>query len=84
MNVYKRGNRFQITYRVPGYSHVFNESFLTEEEAELRAAEIELERRRNTLKPPVKREKKERLTLSLFLDIYVDQYGLSRWGRQLL
>ena len=42
MKANKRWNRWEIVYRVPGYNRTFSEHFATEEEANLRIAEIEL------------------------------------------
>lgn len=80
MKIYQHGNKYQITYRVPGYAKTFTESFDSEPEAKLRAAEVEYTKAQGTLKPPTKREKKACLTLSEFLDKYVSDYGLSKWG----
>lgn len=80
MKINQHGNKYQITYRVPGYSKTYTESFSTEAEAKFRAAEVELAKAQGTLKPPAKREKKTCPTLSEFLDKYVSDYGLSTWG----
>lgn len=80
MKINQHGNKFQITYRIPGYTKTFTESFSTEPEAKLRAAEVELAKAQGALKPPTKREKKSCPTLSEFLDKYVEEYGLSKWG----
>ncbi len=80
MKINHHGNKYQITYRVPGYSKTFTEAFATEAEARFRAAEVELAKAQGTLKPPTKREKVSCPTLSEFLDKYVAEYGLSRWG----
>lgn len=80
MKINQHGNKYQITYRIPGYTKTFTESFATEAEARFRAAEVELAKAQGTLKPPAKREKVSCPTLSEFLDKYVEEYGLSKWG----
>lgn len=80
MKINQHGSKYQITYRVPGYSKTYTESFNTEAEAKFRAAEVELAKAQGTLKPPTKREKFSCPTLSEFLDKYVTDYGLSKWG----
>ena len=80
MKVYKHGNKYQITYRISGYDKTFTESFGTEAEAKLRAAEVEYEKARGTLKPPSKVKKQPRLTVQEYLDNYVANYGCSHWG----
>ena len=80
MKVTQHGRKYQISYRIGGYSKVFTESFDTEAEAKLRAAEVEYAKQTGTLKPPNKREKKTLLTLGQFLDEYVLKHGLSKWG----
>lgn len=41
----KHGNKFRITYRCPNYPDLIHESFDTEEEANLRIAQILLEKK---------------------------------------
>ena len=48
----KHGNKFRITYRCPNYPDLIHESFDTEEEANLRIAQILLEKKNNKLLPP--------------------------------
>lgn len=52
MKATKYGNRYQITYRCPGFPRIINEYFDTLEEAELRISCIKLEKKRGTLTPP--------------------------------
>lgn len=80
MNIKKHGNKFQILYRVPGYNKPFSESFDSQEEAELRVAEIKIAKKSGTLKPPVKKKKTEYITFADFLRKYVAEYGSSKWG----
>lgn len=52
MKATKVGNKYQITYRCPNYEKIINERFDTLEEANLRIAQVELEKKRGTLLPP--------------------------------
>lgn len=76
----KRWNRWEITYRIPGYTKLFSERFDTVEEANIRIAEIEYHRQRGTLKPPAKVKKARYMTVSEYLDEYVTRYGTLHWG----
>ena len=80
MKAKKRWNRWEIIYRIPGYSSPFTEHFDTEQEANLRIAEIELRKREGSLKPPVRSKKTRLLTVAEFLDEYVEKYGANKWG----
>ena len=80
MKPVKKWNRWEIVYRVPGYRSPFSEHFDTEEEANVRIAEIQLAKRLGTLKPPAKVKKTHCLTFSAFLDEYVEKYGANKWG----
>ena len=80
MKPVKKWNRWEIVYRVPGYGTPFSEHFDTEEEANVRIAEITLAKRLGTLKPPVKAKKTNCLTLGQYLDEYVEKYGANKWG----
>ncbi len=73
-------NKWMITYRVPGYKTVFNESFETEAEAKLRAAEVSLEKSKGTLRPPIIAKKQAMPTLGEFLETYINDYGTTHWG----
>lgn len=73
-------NKWVITYRVPGYDKTFSESFSSEAEANMRAAEIRLRREQGTLRPPLKETPKKLLTLNEFLAKYVEDYGCTHWG----
>ena len=73
-------NKWTITYRIRGYDTVYEESFSSEVEANMRAAELMLERERGTLRPPEKEARKKNITLTEYLDEYVDNYGSSHWG----
>ena len=82
MKVTQHGNKYRIAYRVVGYDKPFKETFDSIEEANVRLAELEFDKKKGELKPPVSlvRNKDKRNTLfSDFLDIYVRDYGLSKW-----
>lgn len=76
----KHGNKWEVQYRVPGYEKPFKERYENEEEANLRCAEIEFNKRRGTLAPPVKKQKLHPPTVSELLDDFVHIYGTSHWG----
>lgn len=79
----KRGKRWEIAYRIPGYLRIFHESFTTEAEANVRCAEIALAKELGNLEPPQQDTKKRRRklpTLNEFLIEYVNNYGVKRWG----
>ena len=75
-----KGQKWEITYRIPGYTKPFSERFDSEQEANVRIAEIDLLRSRGILKPPTATQPKKYITLSEFLDEYVAEYGSSHWG----
>ena len=76
----KDRNKWRVVYRVPGYSKPFEESFDTVEEANMRAAELNLAKSQGTLRPPSKVHSTHPLTLEEFLDIYITEYGSAHWG----
>lgn len=80
MKATKKWNRWEITYRIPGYSKLFSERFNTLEEANVRIAEIEYHRKKGTLKPPSKVTRNRYITVAEFLDEYVSSYGALHWG----
>lgn len=83
MKTTKRGKKWEISYRIPGYMKIFHESFDTEAEANVRCAEIELLKEQGTLAPPRQSDKnrKRRMpTLNEFLTEYVNNYGVKKWG----
>ena len=85
-----KGKRWEINYRCPGYSKNISERFSTYEEANARIAEIKYAKAIGALRPPVKPPSKEKfiakkfITLSEFLDEYVQLYGLNHWGASYL
>ena len=76
----KDRQKWVITYRIPCYEGVFDESFDSLEEANLRAAEVNYLRSIGQLRPPFAEEKLKMPTLSEFLDEYVSDYGRTHWG----
>lgn len=80
MNIYKKGNKYEIIYRVPGYKKIYSERFDTVAQAKVRIAQIELEKETGTLRPPIKKEKLVIPTISELLDRYVSDYGTLHWG----
>ncbi len=87
MKARKVGNKYTITYRCPGYPNVFNESFDTQEAADLRIAQIAIEKKEGTLRPPIKDDApgrkglhRETITVDQLLDEYIELYGLKHWS----
>ena len=88
----KLGNLYQITYRCPNYPKLINERFPSLELANLRIAQIELERKMGTLLPPPELVDPERqhslyretITVRQLMEEYVEMYGLSHWGEATL
>lgn len=88
----KIGNLYQITYCCPNYPKLISERFSTQEEANLRIAQIELEKKRGTLLPPAKLVDpdanralyRETITVKQLMEEYVNLYGLSHWGEATL
>jgi integrase len=76
----KHGKKWQVVYRVPGYSKTISEYFDTEAEAKLRCAEVELYRMQGTLCPPSEGRKAGPRTVADLLDEYVTVYGTAHWG----
>lgn len=86
MAIRKRGNRYQVSYCCPGETSPRTETFKSEDEAIIRDKQIKLAKKNGTFEPPVKikkgtvREAKQEITVSDFLDEYVENYGLKKWG----
>ena len=82
----KKGQKWEISYRCPGYSKPIYERFSSYEAAKLRIAEIEYEKSIGQLRPPqvaVQGDKsisKKFITVGELLDEYVQLYGLRHWG----
>ena len=86
MKARKKGHQYEITYRCPGYPKPFNERFSTMEEANLRIAQIELDKSRGELHPPKElllksaAPKAQPVTVRQLMDEFVRHYGLNHWG----
>ena len=76
----KKGKKWEITYRIPGYKNTFNERFDSKEEAMLRRAEVELAKANGTITPPVKKDVPVLRTMSELLDEFISSYGTTHWG----
>lgn len=92
MKVVKHGNKFRIDYRCPNYPKLIHESYDSQEEADLRLAQIKLEKKRGTLLPPPELVDpdvnhdliSETMTVSQLMEEYVNLYGLSHWSESTL
>ena len=82
----KKGQKWEISYRCPGYSKPIYERFDSYEAAKLRIAEIEYEKSIGQLRPPQvsvqgnSSASKKFITVGELLDEYVQLYGLRHWG----
>ena len=82
----KKGQKWEISYRCPGFSKPIFERFESFEAAKLRIAEVEYEKSIGQLRPPrislPSEEGKPRkfITVEELLDEYVQLYGLRHWG----
>ena len=92
MTIKPHGNRFRIDYRCPNFPKLIHESFDTKEEAELRLAQIKLEKKRGTLLPPPELVDpdsnrdlaRETITVRQLMTEYVQMYGLNHWSESTL
>lgn len=85
MSVRKRGNRYQVVYRCPGEASPRTETFKTEDEAVIRDRSIKMAKANGTFEPPARLSKgvvqqTKNITVSEFLDEYIQVYGLKKWG----
>ena len=82
----QKGQKWEISYRCPGYSKPIYERFQSYEAAKLRIAEIEYEKSIGQLRPPQlsvlgdNTASKKFITVGELLDEYVQLYGLRHWG----
>lgn len=82
----QKGQKWEISYRCPGYSKPIYERFDSYEAAKLRIAEIEYEKSIGQLRPPQvsvpgdNSASKKFITVGELLDEYVQLYGLRHWG----
>ena len=92
MQARKHGRQWQVSYRCPGHPKLINEYFDSEEEANLRIAQIELDKVRGSLSPPVKfldpetepRLLGQRMTVSMLMEQLVTDYGKENWSVNVL
>ena len=88
MKASKHGSKYKITYRCPNFDKTISEYFNSEEEANLRIAQIKLERKLGTLKPPayLLDPDKDRdlfrqcMTVEQLMNEYLNLYGLNHWS----
>ncbi len=80
MKLRKKGKKWEVNYRVPGYPTIFTERYCSEAEAKLRCAQLELAKQEGTLAPPGKKEIIRPKSVSELLDEYVSSYGVMHWG----
>ena len=82
-SIRKKGNKWEVQYRVKGFVHPFSERFDSEEEANFRKAQVELEMKRGCFEPP-KREiqkyaamstKGKTMTVTELLELYIRVHG---------
>ena len=89
MAIRKRGNCYQVSYRCPGEKSPRTETFKSEDEAVIREMQIKLAKKNGTFEPPIRISKgcvqvKRDITVSDFLDEYVEVYGLKKVGQFVL
>ena len=92
MQARKHGRQWQVSYRCPGHQKLINEYFDTEEEANLRIAQIELDKARGNLSPPARyldpeTEPKllgQTMTVAMLMDQLVTDYGKEHWSVNVL
>ena len=88
MKAVKHGNKYRISYRCQNYPDLIHESFDTKEEADLRIAQILLEKKRGTLLPPAQLVDpdanhdlaRETMTVAQLMKEYVTLHGLNHWS----
>ena len=76
----KKGKKWEVQYRIPGYPNPFTERFDTEAEAKLRCAQVEFAKDSGSIAPPEKKAKLHPKTMGELLDEYVETYGVTHWG----
>ena len=84
MKARKKGKKFEVQYRCAGYSTTFSERFDSQEEADLRIAQIAIEKKLGTFHPPVKYGKNYNPTMKELLKEFVELYGVNHWGDSFL
>ena len=79
MAIRKKGNKYEVSYRCKGYKTPFYESFETRHSAELRQAQIAIEKKLGVFQPP-QLLKLSNPTVAELMSEYVELYGLNHWG----
>lgn len=87
MRAIKHGNKYRVTYRCAGFPELIHETFDTEDEANLRVAQLMLQKKHGPILPPPElvdpsnhEMRKETMTVSQLMDEYVQLYGLKHWS----
>lgn len=84
----KHGQKWEVSYRCPNYPKVISESFNSIEEAELRIAQINLEKKQGKLLPPAEKldpdrnsaQFKHRVTVAQLMNEFIAVYGKVKWA----
>ena len=88
MKPHKHGKKWEIIYRCPGYEKPITEAFDTMEEAELRAAQVALDKKFGRLVPPLEKINpdadrvnfKKNVTVAQLMSEFIDVYGKTQWA----
>lgn len=88
MKPHLHGKKWEIIYRCPGYEKPFTEAFDTQEEAELRAAQIALDKKFGRLVPPIDKLNpdtdgvnfRKNVTVAMLMDEFINVYGKTQWA----
>ena len=82
-SIRKHGNKYEVQYRVPGCSKTVSERFDTIEEAELRKAEINIQKKRGTLVPPKSKNvlaqsshADQNISVEELMKLYIEKHGV--------
>ena len=92
MRATRHGNKWKVTYRCKGIKNPISEYFETKEQAELRIAQVNLEKKMGTFQPPARfvdpdrnhALARETMTVEQLMGEYVNLYGLSHWSESTL
>jgi integrase len=80
MKIKKHGNKYMITYRLSDYEKPFSEYFDSAEAANLRIAQIELDKKLGTVRAPKAARKRKHITVAQLMEDYVNLYGVNQWS----
>jgi len=88
MEAKKYGRGYRISYKHPEVKNTIHESFKTKEEADLRIAQIQLEKKMGTFTPPKKYIDansspsllRETMTVAQLLEEYIKLHALHHWS----